>query len=110
VAELTQLTTLALSATSITHKGVAHLKKLPNLQGICFARTALTDEACDHLAQMKSLTGFRLDNTRVRMRGLRKLKDLPNLVSLALRDVPLTQAEARELRNLMPKRVGIAND
>ncbi len=79
-----ELTHIDMTATSITDKGLKHLKGLPKLQALSLAETAITDAGLEHLKDLKSLRTLHLAATRTTPAGIQKLKAaLPELEVIA---------------------------
>jgi len=84
LAELTNLTRLALAGTGVTDAGLAHLAGLTNLTMLTLAATSVTDAGLAHLAGLTNLTILNLRSTGVTDAGLAHLTGLTNLKTLDL--------------------------
>jgi internalin A len=108
ISRLTGLEVLSLSGTSVTARGMAHLRALSSLRGLELGRefsvgnaglavlkdfpaleyldcdTAVTDAGLKHLAQVRNLRWLRLRTGQIWGRGLAELSKLPRLERLCL--------------------------
>jgi serine/threonine protein kinase len=119
------LSTLDLGLTSITDKGLEHLKALkglaklvvpntqimgpglaslgPNIRELDLRSTKVSDAAMARLANLKALTHLNVVNTEVSDAGLKHLQGLPNLVELHAIRTRVTEAGVQKLRAVLPK-------
>lgn len=66
---------LYLKETAITDRGLAAIRKLPQVWSLILDDTAVSDEGCAALAEMPQLSLLSLNRTRVVGHGLAKLRD-----------------------------------
>jgi len=82
--ELTNLTSLNLSKSSVGDAGLTHLKTLTNLNRLSLQMTQVSDTGLKHLTPLTSLAELDLNGTQVGDAGLKHLMSLTNLSELLL--------------------------
>lgn len=80
LAKLPALVELSLSMSAgITDEGLKYLARMPVLETLSLAYTAITDAGLSHLSDLSTLKQLDLSNTTITDRGLMHLKGLLNL-------------------------------
>ncbi len=81
LAALTRLKYLYLGQTSVTDKGLEHLKGMSKLQSLSLAGTQVTDAGLANLKDLRELRVLEIKDTKVTNAGVAELKkSLPDLV------------------------------
>ncbi len=88
----TKLKSLDVNGTALTDSDMPALAALPGLTELWITDTAVTDAGAAALAKSKSLAELTLSNTKVTDAGVVSLAGLPKLRSLTLYGLPLTDA------------------
>ena len=98
--------TLMLVNTSITDKGLSHLRHMTQLSNlrITFGKISgkISGTGLAHLKKLSGLTTLILDNTNISDAGLVHMKKLPNLEYLSLSRSEVTNEGIAELRKALP--------
>ena len=98
---LANLVELHLSkATKVTDAGLAHLRKLPRIEGLWLDGTSLTDAGLRHLKDLRTLKELYLGATGVTDAGLANLADLTQLKRLGIGHSRVTGAGLIHLRRM----------
>jgi hypothetical protein len=93
-----RLEVLNLSNTRVTDEGLALLHEFPELLEVDLSGTTVTDAGLARLLEIKTLRAVRVNHCPgLSAAGALQLKTLPALMSLAVRGVPLSPEQYREL-------------
>ncbi len=101
--KLPQLDTLDLAATAVTDSGLKSLKKFPTIRTLALSRTAVTDAGLEHLTALPNLRVLLLYRTKVSDSGLAHLKKLTHLKTIELKRTEVSKQAAKELQSELPK-------
>jgi len=100
---LPRLDHLNLAQTAITGQGMVHLQKLKALQSLDLSDTAhLTDDGLRALGTMKQLTSLSLDGATITDENLLHLTTLTNLRRLSLSNTGVSESAIEKLREAIP--------
>ncbi|HEY9754966.1 MAG TPA: hypothetical protein V6C97_07395 [Oculatellaceae cyanobacterium] len=102
IGELSSLTRLDVSYTSITNAGIKYLVPMDSLSELYLNDTKLTDGVFEHLKEMPSLKTVFLSGTKITDAGLVMIEGSQNLEHLELRDTSASEAGLTRLRSKLP--------
>jgi hypothetical protein len=98
--------TLLLQGCAVTDRGLATLRRLPNLVSLFVSNAAVSDEGMSHIGQLRQLKELTLADTNVTDDGLIALQKSANLQNLQLQGAGFSNralkfiASVRSLKNL----------
>ncbi|MCS7168440.1 MAG: hypothetical protein RMI91_09460 [Gemmatales bacterium] len=94
------IVSLSLSDKPITDQGLAHIRRLRNLQHLHLRNLQISDEGLKHLTGLKNLSTLRLDGIRISGKGLAYLVGLGRLRTLYVINCTLSEEGFRNLGKL----------
>jgi Leucine-rich repeat (LRR) protein len=100
VRRLSNLEVLALNGTNIRGEGLQHIANLRNLTGLTLDNTPLGDEGLEYIGQLPKLEWLHLSNTRITDDGLRHIALLGDLEDLQIRGTSITDAGIKHLARM----------
>jgi formylglycine-generating enzyme required for sulfatase activity/endonuclease YncB( thermonuclease family) len=99
----TKLRVLSLMSTGIGDAGLEHLKGLTGLEDLDLDRTAITDAGLVHLKPLVKLRRLQMAHTAITDAGLEHLQALSNLQELNLRGTRVTEKGVERLKQRLPQ-------
>ena len=100
---LPHLSSVDLSATSITDKSVAALESAKELRMLRLSETGVTDSAVDTLLKLPALESINFYGTKVTDAGILKLSAMPKLKRLYLWQTAVTPEAVKSLKEKLPQ-------
>ncbi|MGI9457015.1 MAG: hypothetical protein ACR2NU_10660 [Aeoliella sp.] len=91
---------LSLFSTGVTNKGVAHLRKFPELTYLNLADTKVDDESANDIASFESLTELVLDDLKLTNASVGQLSQLPSLKRLSLQGTTIDDGGLTHIRTM----------
>lgn len=88
--QLTHLSTINISDTSLTDAGLCHLQELPNLLELDISKTRVTDAGLAIIAHVSTLTSLSIIDTNITDNGLSNLSSLARLTYINLNGTRVT--------------------
>jgi Leucine-rich repeat (LRR) protein len=87
----------------ISDQGIAHLRKMPQLEYVWLSDTGITDAGAAHLVGLKQLNNLVYSSTRVGHGAVPFLKQMTSLRHLNVVGTQMTAADIAELRQALPQ-------
>jgi hypothetical protein len=84
----------------VTDDDLAHLQKLPDLEGIYLRKCKITDKGLEKLAELTKMKFLYLNDTSVTDKGLESLKKMSKLEALSLMGTQVTDEGLVHLKGL----------
>jgi hypothetical protein len=101
LASLTKIRSLELGNNkAITDAGLAHLRKLKELESLWLYRSSVSGVGLNQLSKLPRLRNLGLQWTPLTTEGMQQLGTLKELRSLSLTDTPITDDDLMSLRSL----------
>lgn len=91
-----------LSATAVSDRSLALLKKAETLRTLRLSETGITDSSLEIVSELKSLESVNLSGTNVTTEGMKKLSRLPDLKTIYLWQSPVSEEAIAGLKKSFP--------